>query len=425
MHLPQQPRARSQPALPLWKRNVYVLCVAQLLTLIGFSAYGSFIAFYVQDLGASSFAEATSWLAAFQTGGGIAMMVAAPVWGSLADRYGRKMMIIRATGAGCILAFLMGIAQNPMQLTVIRIVQGAFCGTVSAAMTMVATGTPEEHLGSSMGLMQMVQFISGAIGPVLGGLAADALGYRAVFPISSALMGISVVLLVVLVRERFVPPKRAAQAERGRARARAPAVLTRSSISLLLALATISFAMAVLSPIISLYIQALDPDEPHLATRAGAVSSVAAVTSSLAAIAAGKLGDKLGQKAILLACSVGIAIIHVPQAFVSSAMQLLVLRAIQGLFIGGIMPTTNALLARSTPPAKRGTIFGLSTSVQSGGSAVGPVVGAAAGNAWGMPSVFLITAGAFGIVAALVAALVHPRPSAQEETPATAAASGS
>ena len=94
-----------------------------------------------------------------------------------------------------------------MQLTIIRVVQGALCGTVSAAMTMVATGTPEEHLGSSMGLMQMVQFSSGAIGPVLGGLAADALGYRAVFPVSSVLMAIAVVLLVALVRERFVPPQ--------------------------------------------------------------------------------------------------------------------------------------------------------------------------------------------------------------------------
>ncbi len=408
--------------MPTWKRNLYVLCVVQLLTLTGFSAYGSFIAYYVQELGASTFAEATSWMAAFQTGGGIAMMVAAPVWGTLADRYGRKMMLIRATGAGCILAFLMSIAQTPMQLTIIRVAQGAFCGTVSAAMTMVATGTPEEHLGSSMGLMQMVQFISGATGPVLGGLAADALGYRAVFPLSSALMAVSVVLLVALVRERFVAPKRQAPAERGQPRPRAPSVLTRNSGSLLLAMTTMSFAMAVLMPIISLYIQALNPDEAHLATLAGAVSSVAAVTSSLAAVAVGRMGDKLGQKTILLVCSVGVALIHIPQAFVSNAMQLVVLRAIQGLFIGGMMPTTNALLAKSTHPSKRGTIFGLSTSVQSGGSAVGPVVGAAAGNAWGMPSVFLITAGTFVLVAAMVAKMVRPQPVvAAEEAPAPAA----
>lgn len=408
--------------MPTWKRNLYVLCVVQLLTLTGFSAYGSFIAYYVQELGASSFAEATSWMAAFQTGGGIAMMVAAPVWGTLADRYGRKMMLIRATGAGCILAFLMSIAQTPMQLTLIRIAQGAFCGTVSAAMTMVATGTPEEHLGSSMGLMQMVQFISGATGPVLGGLAADALGYRAVFPLSSALMAVSVVLLVALVRERFVAPKRLERAERGQAKLRAPAVLTRNSVSLLLALTTMSFAMAVLSPIISLYIQALNPNEARLATLAGAVSSVAAVTSSLGAIVVGRMGDKMGQKAILLACSVGVALIHVPQAFVSNAMQLVVLRAIQGLFMGGIMPTTNALLAKSTDSSKRGTIFGLSTSVQSGGSAVGPIIGAAAGNAWGMPSVFLITAATFGIVAAMVATMVRPQPAAAPENAPTLAA---
>jgi len=319
---------------------------------------------------------------------------------------------------------LMSLAQTPMQLTIIRVVQGALCGTVSAAMTMVATGTPEENLGASMGLMQMVQFISGAIGPVLGGLAADALDYRAVFPVSSVLMAVAVVLLVALVRERFVPPPKQPGLPRNKGALRVPAVLTRASVSLLLALATLSFAMAVLSPIISLYIQALNPDEPNLATLAGAIFSVTAVTSSLAAVVVGRMGDRLGQKAILLACTVGVALIHIPQAFATSAMQLFVLRAIQGVFIGGLMPTTNALLAKSTDPAKRGTIFGLSTSVQSGGSAVGPVVGAAAANAWGMSSVFLITAGTFGVVAAMVAGLVRPRPvSLAEQAEAPAAGS--
>jgi MFS transporter, DHA1 family, multidrug resistance protein len=402
--------------LPIWKRNLFVLCVAQLLTLIGFSAYLSFIPFYVQELGASSFAEATSWLAAFQTGGGIAMMLAAPLWGSLADRYGRKVMLVRATAAGCILAFLMGSVHNPMQLTVIRILQGVFCGTVSAAITIVATQTPEEHFGFGMGLIQTVQFLAQALGPVFGGFAADALGYRAVFPISSALMVIALLLIATLVKERFVAPEPQTQVQHSKPKLRMLEMLTRSNGALLLSLGAISFALAVLSPIMSLYVKSLDPGEPHLATLAGAVVSVTAITSALAAIAAGRLGDKLGQKAILLACTVGVALTHVPQAFVSNATQLILLRTVLGVFTGGMMPTANALLARSTPSSKRGTIFGLATSVQSGGGALGPVVGAAVGNAWGMPSVFLVTAATFGIVATLVAAMVHPRSVAEVET---------
>jgi MFS transporter, DHA1 family, multidrug resistance protein len=396
--------------LPIWKRNLFVLCAAQLLTLIGFSAYLSFIPFYVQELGASSFAEATSWLAAFQTGGGIAMMLAAPLWGSLADRYGRKMMLVRATAAGCILAFLMGSVQNPMQLTVLRILQGVFCGTVSAAITIVATQTPEEHFGFGMGLIQTVQFLAQALGPVCGGIAADALGYRAVFPVSSALMAIALLLIATLVKERFVAPEPQAKVLHSKPKLHMPEVLTRSNGALLLSLGAISFAMAVLSPIMSLYVKSLDPGEPHLATLAGAVVSVTAITSALAAIAVGRLADKLGQKAILLVCTIGVAVMHLPQALVSNAIQLILLRSIRGIFTGGMMPTANALLAKSTLSSKRGTIFGLATSVQSGGGALGPVVGATVANAWGMPSVFLVTAATFGVVAALVATMVHPRP---------------
>ena len=278
-----------------WRRNLYVLCFSQLLTMIGFSSYFSFIPYYLQEeLGARTFAEATAWLAVFQTGGAIAMMVSAPIWGSLADRYGRKMMLIRATGAGAILAFVMSLAQSPAQLAAIRVMQGIFCGTVGAATAMVATQTPEEHLGFGLGLMQTAQFLAMAIGPVVGGLAADSLGYRAVFPISSALMAVALLLVLIIVKERFVArPVRRRTGERSRRGLSGS--LTRGTWALLASLGTISFAMAVLSPIMSLYIKSLDPSAPRLATLAGTVTSVSAITSSLAAIGIGRLGDKVGQ----------------------------------------------------------------------------------------------------------------------------------
>jgi MFS transporter, DHA1 family, multidrug resistance protein len=391
-----------------WKRNLVVLCFAQLVTMIGFSGYHPFVPYYMMELGVDSYAAAMSWLAAFNSGSAIAMMVASPIWGALSDRHGRRMMLIRATLAGCLFSFLMGLAQSPMQLVVLRLVQGFFSGTVVAAVTLVATGTPEEHLGSSLGIMQTAQFVGQSIGPLVGGMAADALGYRNVFFVSSGLMLSSVITIIFLVREHTQQREPAARdtktAEKGGALA---ALTNRNTLVLVLTLAGNSFAIAVLSPVLSLYIKALVGDVPNLGTIAGSIMSVTAFTSSVSAVLLGRLADKIGQKRVLIACVVGVSLVHVPQSLVTHPNQLLWLRGIQGVLMGGVMPTANALLAYATPPERRGAVFGFSNSAHAGGRALGPVMGAAVSNTWGMAGSFLVTAGVFAAMAALVAGFVR------------------
>lgn len=406
-----------------WKRNLIVLCGVQLVTMIGFSGYHPFVPYFMMDLGVPSYEEAISWQAAFNSGSAVAMMIASPIWGTLADRHGRRMMLIRATLAGCFFTFMMGMAQSPTHLVVLRLIQGAFSGTVAAAITLVATETPEEHLGRSLGIMQTAQFVGQSIGPLVGGVAADKMGYRNVFFLSSGLMLISVITVILFVRER-AHRRPAAEPRSARAKGGAlAAIANRNTMVLVLTLAGNSFAIAVLSPVLSLYIKSLIGDAPNLGTIAGTVMSVAALSSSLSAIALGRLADKIGQKVILVACVAGVALIHVPQSLVTHPSQLMALRAIQGIFMGGIMPTANALLAHATPASRRGAVYGFAHSAQAGGRAVGPLVGASVSNTWGMPSTFLTTAGIFGIMSMLVAAFVHVAGSATDESEAVAAAS--
>ena len=392
-----------------WKRNLIVLCFVQLVTMIGFSGYHPFVPYYMMELGVPSYQEAISWLAAFNSGAAVAMMIAAPIWGALADRRGRRLMLIRATFAGCLFTFLMSIAQSPAHLLVLRVVQGLFSGTVAAAVTLVATETPEEYMGRSLGLMQTAQFFGQSIGPLVGGMAADAFGYRNVFRVSALLMLISVITIITVVREKaHRRPAPAAGPTRLSIRGGAlAAIANRNTLLLVLTLAGNSFAIAVLSPVLSLYIKSLVGDVPNLATIAGSVMSVAAFSSSLSAVALGRLADKIGQKRVLVFSVIGVALIHVPQSIVTHPNQLLVLRAIQGICMGGIMPTANALLATATHPSRRGAVFGFSQSAQSGGRALGPALGAAVSNTWGMASSFLVTAGIFGIMATLVGTFVR------------------
>ena len=398
-----------------WKRNVIVLCIGQLFTMVGFGAYLSFIPYYVQELGAQSYEEATRWLALFEGGSALAMMLASPIWGGLADRYGRKMMLVRATAAGAVTAFLMSLARTPIELVIIRVVQGGLCGTVSAAITLVATGTPEAHLGVALGMMQTVQFVGQAAGPLFGGVLADTLGYRAVFPISAGLMACAVLLIVFLAEEEFKAPVREGRTPILGGRRAWAAVSSPNTAVMLLILGVTRFAIAVLSPILSLYVKALSPGTERIATLAGAVLSATAVTSSAAALFLGRLGDRVGQRRVLLICTIGAALVYVPQAFVATASQLMALRAIQGVFLGGVMPTANALLAQSADRSRRGLLFGLSTSIQAGGRALGPALGAGVANLWGMSSVFLVTGGIFGVMALLVAGIVRTPSVAQAQ----------
>jgi len=433
-----------------WKRNLIILCIAQLVTLMGFSTYFPFIPYFIQELGVTTEAATMSWVAVFNSGAAVAMAVFAPIWGTLADRYGRKMMVLRATIAATILVALMTLVQTPLQLIILRILQGAFCGTVAASTTLVASETPEDHLAMSLGFMQTAQFAGQSLGPLVGGVLADTMGFRPVFLISSVLMGISalgIALMIVETKRPVVaerkplritwPWRRDAHQtskERRRVRIASPArrgglrgVVEGHTMTLILALASNSFALATLAPILSLYIKAINPDTNYLGTVAGAVSSISALTSSLAAMVIGRLADRTGRKRILTFCLVGISLVHIPQSFVSTPFQLLILRAVQGIFMGGIMPTANALLAGSVAPERRGTIFGLSTSAQSIGRALGPTVGAAVAGIWGMSTAFWVPAIVFGLVAWMLSIFVpadRPTPStpSQEADPTGKAA---
>ncbi len=384
-----------------WKRNTIILCLTQLLTLIGFSSYIPIVPFYMMDLGAADYSQALKLNAAFTSGSAISMMIMSPIWGVLADRYGRKMMLVRATLGGAVMSLLMGLARTPEQLIIIRTVQGALTGTVSAAMTLIATQTPERSLGLGLGMMQTVQYAGNAVGPLVGGSVADAFGFRTVFMMSSALQVISLVLCIVLVREHFVRTEQS----QGPRRTPRQALSTFAGVTgtLLFMVFLLRLTTTTASPIMSLYVQSIDPTNPRINTLAGMVSSVSAVTSAISAYAVGRLGDRLGQAKVLLISVLGMMAVYIPLAYVQSVGQLLVTYGVLGLFLGGTMPTANALLARSTPNERRGSVFGLSNSFQAAGRSVGPMVGAGVAARWSMPMVFLTTGGFCAIIAAILA----------------------
>jgi len=175
---------------------------SQLVTQTAFTLGLPFLPLYIQSLGVRDPQTAALWAGASATASGVAMAVMAPVWGRLADRFGAKAMVLRATFGGVVVVGAMGLVGGPVPLLLLRLLQGLLTGTVSASNTLVASTIPERRLGFGMGLMQTAVFAGAAGGPLIGGFIADALGFRVPFAVTAALLLVSGVMVALFTHER-------------------------------------------------------------------------------------------------------------------------------------------------------------------------------------------------------------------------------
>ncbi|HEU5423006.1 MAG TPA: MFS transporter, partial [Nitrolancea sp.] len=242
-----------------WRRNLYVLWIGETLTILGFSMCYPFLPFYLADLGARSFASQALWSGALLAASAGFMTITSPFWGMAADRYGRKPMLVRAMFCGALTTGLMGLVVAPWQLLILFILDGALSGTVSAAMTLVASTTPKERLGYALGLLQTAVFTGISLGPLVGGVLADRVGYRPVFGLGSLLLIVAALLALTLTRERFVraPRGQADDVSDGR-EARLLAIFLAGAVPAAIGiLFALRLASAAVTPILPLFVERL------------------------------------------------------------------------------------------------------------------------------------------------------------------------
>lgn len=164
-----------------WKRNLYILWFTQTLSTMSFGFGVPLIPFYIQELGVNDPAQINLFVGILNSAPAVTMALVSPIWGKLSDRYGRKPMIIRAMASASIIIALMGMVKDVNQLVILRTFQGLFTGTVAAASTFVAAGTPKEDLSYALGFLSSSTFLGSSLGQSLGGLAAETFGNRISF----------------------------------------------------------------------------------------------------------------------------------------------------------------------------------------------------------------------------------------------------
>lgn len=325
----------------------------------------------------------TSFVAAFVS----------PLWGRVADQKGRKLMLLRSSFAIGVFTALMGVSQNVWQFFGARALMGAFAGFSASAIALVASQVPENRLGYALGWLSTGQLVGGLVGPVLGGSLADLTGsYRIPFYCTSAICLTAMGLAWMFVYERFTPPK---QDRRGKSMLSSLRLLTPSSglLSLFFVLLMAQFGVRTVQPVVTLYVQQLvTGNQANVATLAGVAFSVTGVADLLASPFLGKRSDQIGYRRVLLICLFGAALASIPQAFAQNFWVFVIERFGVGCFIGGILPTANALVGRLAPREQRGTVYGLTASATFLGNSLGPVTGGAVAALLGLRWVFLVTA---------------------------------
>ena len=385
-----------------WRRNLAILFFAQFTAIFGFAFAFPFIPLYLShDLGVHSSRDLALWTGVSGSATGLTSAIVSPIWGILADRYGRKSMLLRAMiGGGLTVAFL-ALARTPLELLILRALQGAASGTVAATTTLVATGTPREHVGRAMGVISSAVALGSAVGPLAGGLAANYIPLRYVF------LGGGVLLLVaaapVLIGVKEAPIVRRVEAGRTSMRdilrlagpGTAAAVLV-----LLVSQSLLQISWSGGQPLISLRLLELSPG--HAASVTGIAFAAAGIASAIAGIGYSRLAASTGYRRLAAAASVLAAAALVLLGLAPTVVLVVVATFLAGLCIGAALPAITAMLGLETPPEVQGRVFGLSGSATALGFGLGPLLAGTIAGVFSVSVALLTMAGVALLLAGVV-----------------------
>ncbi|WP_345816417.1 MFS transporter [Paraburkholderia sp. PREW-6R] len=377
---------------PHWQRNLYVCLFGSFTTIVAMTLLLPFLPLYVQQLGVRSSAAAVQWSGVAFGATFLAAALVSPLWGRMADRYGRKLILIRASLGMAVVMSLLGLAQNVWQLVGLRFLAGLVGGYASGANVMIATQTPRGRTGWALGTLASGMMAGSLVGPLVGGALPPLIGIRNTFFIAGAMIFCAFIATVWLVREQPVDRSRVLSKETDAATSGWASVENlRPVLAMLMTSGLLMFANMSIEPIITVYVAQLVHDARHVTLVSGFVMSASALGSVLAASRVGRLADRIGAPKVIIACLTVCAVLLVPQAFVTNGAQLVVLRFLMGLALAGLLPCITSVIRHSVPERSAGYILGYATSANYAGQVTGPLAGGFVGAHLGMQAVFLIT----------------------------------
>lgn len=375
---------------PIWKRNLSVLSIAVFIAGIAFSEIMPFLSLYINTLGNFSHQQLNFWSGIVYSGTFIVSAIVSPWWGKLADKKGRKPMILRAGIGMSLVIASMGLVQNVWQLLLLRMLQGVFAGFISNSNALVATETPKINSGQALGTIASATTAGTLLGPLVGGALTSIFSYRITFMITGGLLLICSVLVLFFVHEDDFKPvttKKLDKASGVIKSLRSPHLI----FGLLLTTLIIQAANNSINPIVSLYVRQLLNDHGNVVFISGIIAALPGIATFLVASRFGALGDKIGTHKIIVAGFIAASIFFFLTAFVQNTVELGILRFLVGFSDACLFPQVQTMLTKNSPAAVTGRIFSWNQSAMYIGNIVGPLLGSFVSGMFNYSMVFIVT----------------------------------
>ncbi|MFC7062486.1 MFS transporter [Halobacillus seohaensis] len=350
-----------------------------------------FLSLYIDELGnfSKSFVQTWSgWVFGITF---VTAFICSPIWGRIGDRYGRKnILIISATGLA-LSVLLMGFVTTVWQLFLLRLFMGIFTGFIPMSQALISTQTPRSIAGQVLGTLQTGSITGALLGPLIGGVIADAIGYGTTFQFVSIFVFVSAFIVFFGIHEQQIETEDENEKTSYTTKEvfvhiiKNPVLFVVMLISLFVQVAHFS-----IQPILSLYVEDLHGPE-NLALFSGIAFSAAGLGNLLMARRWGSLADRIGYIKILIFLLFMAGVVYFPAAFVTNIWQLVLLRFLLGISIGGIIPVRTAYIRQEAPIAMQGEVLGYNTSLRFLGNIIGPAMGGMLSGLYGFSSVFFVT----------------------------------
>ncbi|MGN8167857.1 MFS transporter [Lactiplantibacillus plantarum] len=374
-----------------WHRNLIVLWFCTFVAGMAFSEIMPFLSLFVSQLGDFTKAQITFYSGLAFAADYAISAISAPLWGIIADKKGRKIMLLRASLGMAVAMGLMGFVTNVWQLVALRALQGVFAGFISNAQALVASQTPRKYSGRALSTL-ITGAVSGQLfGPVIGGLLAQLFSIRNTFFITAGLLMVAFLLSLFFVQEHFKPV--AHHREPGDSRNPLAAFQNpRLIIVMLCSTAIVQFGNASIAPIISLYVRELMHYRGPITVVAGIIAALPGISNIFSAPRLGRYGDQHGSGKVLLFGYIFAVIMYFPQVIVTSVVALGILRFAIGISDGALYPEIQTVLTKNTPVHLTSTIFSYNQSFQAIGNMFGALLGGLVAGWFNYNAVFIMTA---------------------------------
>lgn len=375
----------------LVKRNVVIMWFANFFIAGSMTMVLPFISLYIDSFGNFSKSYVQSWSGWIFAITFVTAFIFSPIWGRIGDKYGRKnILIISATGLA-VSVLLMGFATTVWQLFLLRFIMGVFTGFIPMSQAFISTQTPKEIAGRVLGSLQTGSVTGTLMGPLLGGVLADMFGYSATFKWVSITIFLSAFIVIFGLKEMQMVVTNKAEKKMYTTKEVIMHIVGHPVLLIVMITSTlVQIAHFSIQPILSLYVAEINGVK-SLAFFSGIAFSAAGLGNLLFARLWGTFGDKFGYIKILIILLFMAGIVYLPGAFVTNIWQLVILRFLLGIAIGGIVPTRIAYIRQEAPLSMQGEVLGYNTSLRFLGNIIGPALGGLLAGFFGFSSVFFVT----------------------------------